>query len=36
MFAEPGSPHHAAHLHAYYQGDIGIFGVEPVELISGS
>ena len=36
MFAEPGSPHHTAHFHAYYQGEIGIFGIDPVELIAGS
>ena len=36
MFAEPGSPHHAAHFHAYYQSEIGIFGIDPVELIAGS
>jgi hypothetical protein len=36
MFAAPGSPHHAAHFHAYYQGDVGIFSFNPVELIGGS
>ena len=36
MFAEPGSPHHMAHFHAYYQDEIGIFGIDPVELIAGS
>ena len=36
MFAEPGSPHHTAHFHAYYQSEIGIFGIDPVELIAGS
>jgi len=36
MFAEPGSPHHSAHFHAYYQSEIGIFGIDPVELIAGS
>ena len=30
MFAEPGSPHHTAHFHAYYQGEVGIFSIEPV------
>ena len=34
--AEPGSPHHAAHFHAYYQGEVGIFSFDPVELIGGS
>ena len=36
MFAEPGSPHHAAHFHAYYQGEVGIFTFNPVEPIGGS
>jgi hypothetical protein len=36
MFAEAGSPHHAAHFHAYCQDEIGIFSIEPVELIAGS
>ena len=36
MFAEAGSPHHSAHSHAYCQDEIGIFTVDPVELIAGS
>ena len=36
MFAEPGSPHHSAHFHAYYQDEIGIFSIDPVDLIAGS
>jgi hypothetical protein len=36
MFAELGSPHHVAHFHAYYQEGVGIFSIEPVELIAGS
>lgn len=36
MFAEAGSPHHVAHFHAYYQGAVGIFSIDPVELIAGS
>jgi hypothetical protein len=35
MFAEAGLPHHVAHFHAYYQGEIGIFSIDPVELIAG-
>jgi len=34
--AETGLPHHVPHFHAYYQGDVGIFGFDPVELIAGS
>lgn len=36
MFSEPGSRHHAAHFHAYYQNEVGIFGIDPIELIAGS
>ncbi|MDP9115508.1 MAG: DUF4160 domain-containing protein [Acidobacteriota bacterium] len=31
MFAEVGAPHHVAHFHAYYQGEVGIFSIDPVE-----
>ena len=34
MFAEPASPHHRPHLHAYYQDDVGIFAIDTVELIA--
>ena len=36
MFAEAGAPHHVAHFHAYYQDEVGIFGMDPVEMIAGS
>lgn len=36
MFAEAGSPHHVAHFHAYYQDEVGIFSINPVDLIAGS
>lgn len=36
MFTEAGEPHHAPHFHAYYQGEVGVFGIDPVELIAGS
>ena len=36
MFAEAGSPHHVAHFHAYYQDGVGIFSIDPVDLIAGS
>lgn len=36
MFAEPDSPHHLAHFHAYYQGDVAVFGIDPVELLGGT
>jgi len=36
MFAEAGSPHHVAHIHAYYQDEVAIFSIDPVEMIAGS
>ena len=36
MFMEVGGPHHTPHFHAYYQEEVGIFSINPVELISGS
>ena len=36
MLAEPGSPHHAAHFHAYYQDEVGIVSIDPVDMIAGS
>ncbi len=36
MFMEIGGPHHTPHFHAYYQDDVGIFSINPVELIAGS
>jgi hypothetical protein len=36
MYTEVGGPHHLPHFHAYYQDDVGVFGVDPVQLIAGS
>jgi hypothetical protein len=36
MYMEVGSPHHLPHFHAYYQEDVGIFSLDPVELIAGA
>jgi hypothetical protein len=36
MFAEPGTPHHQPHFHAYYQDDVAIYGIDPIDLIAGS
>jgi hypothetical protein len=35
-FSEAGLPYHVAHFHAYYQDGVGIFSVDPVEMIAGS
>jgi hypothetical protein len=36
MYAEVGIQHHTSHFHAYYQEDVAVYGVDPIELISGS
>ena len=36
MFAEAGGPHHVPHFHAYYQNEVGIYSLDPIELIAGS
>ena len=36
MFVEAGAGHHLPHLHAYYQDRVGVYGIDPVELIAGS
>jgi hypothetical protein len=35
MYMEVGGPHHLPHFHAYYQDEIAVFSLEPVELIAG-
>jgi hypothetical protein len=35
MFAEPAAPHHRPHFHAYYQDAVGIFAIDPIELLAG-
>jgi hypothetical protein len=35
MYFEVGAPHHLPHFHAYYQDQVGVFGIEPIELIAG-
>ncbi len=36
MYAELGAPHHQPHFHAYYQDEVAIYSIEPVDLIAGS
>jgi hypothetical protein len=36
MFSEPGTPHHMAHFHAYYQGEVAVFAISPFELLAGA
>ncbi len=35
MYMEVGVPHHTPHFHAYYQDDVAVFSLDPVELIAG-
>jgi Domain of unknown function (DUF4160) len=35
MFVEAGGSHHLAHFHAYYQEHVGIYALDPIELIAG-
>jgi len=36
MFVEAGEQHHERHFHAYYTDDVGIFSIDPVNLLAGS
>lgn len=36
MYWEANAPHHHPHFHAYYQDDVAVFSIDPVELIAGS
>ena len=36
MFMEAGTHHNSPHFHAYYQDEVAVFTIQPVELIAGS
>jgi uncharacterized protein DUF4160 len=36
MFSEPSERHHAPHFHAYYQDNVAVFSISPVEIVTGS
>ena len=36
MYMEVGQPHQLPHFHAYYQDDVAVYALDPVELIAGS
>jgi hypothetical protein len=36
MYMEVGAQHHLPHFHAYYQDDVAVFGLDPIEMIAGS
>ena len=35
MYMEPETPHHVPHFHVYYQDQVGIYSIDPLELIAG-
>lgn len=36
MYMELGEPHHTPHFHAYYQDDVAVFDLDPIDLIAGA
>ncbi len=36
MYWEANEPHYTPHFHAYYQDDVAVFGIDPIELVVGS
>ena len=36
MYMEVGGPHHLAHFHAYYQDEVAVIGLDPIEIIAGT
>ncbi|HEX8070142.1 MAG TPA: DUF4160 domain-containing protein [Pyrinomonadaceae bacterium] len=36
MYWEANAPHHRPHFHAYYQDDVAIYAIDPVEAIAGA
>jgi Domain of unknown function (DUF4160) len=36
MYMEAGGEHHMPHFHAYYQEEVAVYGIDPIELIAGS
>lgn len=36
MYMAAGEPHHLPHFHAYYQDDVAVFSLIPIDLIAGS
>jgi hypothetical protein len=35
MYMEVGEPHHRPHFHAYYQDAVAVYGLDPIDHISG-
>lgn len=35
MYAEISAQHHTPHFHVYYQDQVAVYGIDPIEIISG-
>jgi len=35
MYAEINESHHISHFHAYYQGQVAVYSIDSIEIISG-
>jgi hypothetical protein len=33
MYMETGGAHHASHFHAYYEDDVAVIGLDPIEFL---
>jgi hypothetical protein len=36
MYVEFDASHHIPHFHAYYQNEVAVYSIEPVDLLSGT
>ena len=36
MYMEASGSHHLPHFHAYYQDDVAVVGLDPIEVIAGN
>jgi len=35
MYVEAAAPHHTPHFHVYYQSDVAVYSITPVDLLTG-
>jgi len=35
MYVEVKAPHHKPRFHAYYQDQVAVYGIDPIEILSG-
>jgi hypothetical protein len=36
MYMEVGAPHHTPHFHAYYQEDVAVYAIRPLQVLAGA